>query len=73
MRCSGFHDGGGRQRYFRVGHKPWLRVPVHGVLEDRGLLVEHWPWMAEARVIGADYSPGLTAVRMGRPRRWRQG
>lgn len=63
-------ERGGRRRYFRVWHEPWLRVRVDAVLEDRGLLVEQWPWMAGAKVIGADYSPGLRSVRMGWPRHW---
>ena len=42
---------------------------VEAELVDCGLLVENWPWMGGGCVVGANYSPGLDGVWMGRPRR----
>ncbi len=58
----------GRRRLFRVWHPPWPQVEVLAELEDRRMLAENWPWMSGACVVGANYSPGLDGVWMGRPR-----
>lgn len=34
---------------------------------ERSLLVENWPWMRDAQVVGANDSPGVEGVWMGRP------
>ena len=38
------------------------------MLEDSRMLAENWSWMSGGCVVGANYSPGLDGVWMGRPR-----
>jgi uncharacterized protein YqjF (DUF2071 family) len=68
-RYTAFNCVRNRRRFFRVWHRPWPQCPVEAVLRDCSLLVTHWPWMRDARVIGANYSPGVNRVWMGRPHR----
>lgn len=68
-RYTAFTECGGTRRFFRVWHEPWPQVEVSAELLDRALLEVQWPWMREARVVGANFSPGLTGVWMGRPHR----
>ena len=68
-RYSAFTHCRGVSRYFRVWHEPWQQVPAEVRLQDDGLLRRHWPWMADAQLIGANYSTGLCDVWMGRPKR----
>jgi hypothetical protein len=44
-----------------------LQREVPFQLDDRSLLTKDWPWFAEARLVGAIYSPGFDTVWMGRP------
>ena len=37
-RYSAFNAAGGRRRFFRVWHSPWLQAPVAVVIEDLALL-----------------------------------
>jgi uncharacterized protein YqjF (DUF2071 family) len=68
-RYTAFTHRRGRRRYFRVWHRPWSQVSADVRLEDKGLLRQNWPWLAEAQFIGANYSVGLPDVWMGCPRR----
>lgn len=68
-RYSAFNAAGGRRRFFRVWHPPWPQRRVDVALEDVSLLRQSWPWFADARLAGANFSPGLREVWMGRPRR----
>jgi uncharacterized protein len=54
---------------FHIWHPPWPQVPVEISLWDTSLLTQTWPWFADARLIGANYSPGVRNVWMGRPQR----
>lgn len=56
-----------KRRFFRVWHEPWPQVPVDVELPDRSLLVANWPFFKNAKVIGANYSPGARDVWMGWP------
>ena len=58
--------------FFRIWHPPWPQVPVEISLRDVSLLEERWSWFHYARLIGANYSPGVKRVWMGRPQRLRQ-
>ncbi len=55
------------KRFFRIWHPPWPQVPVRVSSLETSLLRSVWPWFAEARFVGAHYSPGVRDVWMGRP------
>jgi uncharacterized protein YqjF (DUF2071 family) len=61
------------RRLFRVWHTPWTHVPVAVKILDDSLLRDRWPWFASARLVGANFSPGLRNVWMGRPHRLPEG
>ena len=56
-----------RPRFFRIWHPPWPQVPACILSLDTSLLAETWSWFVEARLVGANYSPGVQQVWMGRP------
>src|ERR1043165_976990 len=56
-----------RRRFFRIWHPPWPQQPVKVQLLDASLLTTNWSWFADARCVGANFSPGLSEVWMGRP------
>jgi uncharacterized protein YqjF (DUF2071 family) len=66
-RYTAFNAARGRRRFFRVWHKPWPQVPAEAALDDWSLLTESWPFFRDARLAGANYSPGVRGVWMGRP------
>jgi uncharacterized protein YqjF (DUF2071 family) len=68
-RYTAFNAVAGRRKFFRVWHPPWPQVPVAVAIEDLSLLEENWPWFKTARLSGANYSPGIREVWMGRPHR----
>jgi uncharacterized protein YqjF (DUF2071 family) len=55
------------RRYFRIWHPPWPQVRVEIEVPEMSLLTNVWPWFADATMIGANYSPGVNDVWMGRP------
>ena len=57
--------------FFRIWHPPWPQTPIDLSLVDTSLLVKTWPWFADAKLVGANYSPGIREVSMGRPQRCR--
>jgi uncharacterized protein len=67
-RYIAFTSGGMRKMSFRVWHLPWRqqRTDVH--VHDDGLLKEHCNWYGASRCAGANYSPGVHGVWVGRPR-----
>jgi uncharacterized protein YqjF (DUF2071 family) len=68
-RYTAFNAAQGRHRFFRVWHEPWPQVRAESCLEDGSLLTESWPFFRDAKLIGANYSPGVREVWMGRPHR----
>jgi uncharacterized protein len=52
---------------FRVWHAPWPNTAVKVTVTDDTLLHRHLPWFLRARFVGANYSPGVFDVWMGRP------
>lgn len=68
-RYTAFNSAGGRRRFFRVWHPPWLQRTANVELGDVSLLEENWRWFGEARPAGANFSPGFQKVWMGRPHR----
>jgi uncharacterized protein YqjF (DUF2071 family) len=55
------------RRFFRIWHKPWEQQAIQISVHHRSLLETVWPWFAEAKLAGANYSPGACDVWMGRP------
>jgi uncharacterized protein YqjF (DUF2071 family) len=76
-RYTAFNAATGRKKFFRVWHPPWPQCEAEIELRDISLLTRHWPWFTDAKLIGANYSPGFDEVWMGRPHRvptrWRGG
>lgn len=68
-RYAAFNAMGNRSRFFRVWHPPWPQSRAAVALKDLTLLRENWECFHEARLIGANFSPGLRRVWMGRPHR----
>jgi uncharacterized protein YqjF (DUF2071 family) len=66
-RYTAFTRHGSAHRFFRIWHSPWKLIPVTLRLEDQGLLETAWPWFRQAKLIGANYSPGAGHVWMGWP------
>jgi len=68
-RYTAFNAAGGRKQFFRVWHPPWPQCPAQVEVDGLNFLAQHWPWFGAARLVGANYSPGLDEVWMGRPHR----
>jgi uncharacterized protein YqjF (DUF2071 family) len=66
-RYTAFNSAGGRKKFFRVWHPPWPNCAVEAVIEEDSLLTRNWPWFSRSNLVGANYSPGLADVWMGRP------
>jgi hypothetical protein len=58
-------------RFFRIWHSPWAQQAIRVSVRENNLLTQVWPWFAEARLAGGNYSPGARDVWMGRPHRTR--
>jgi len=57
----------GKARFFRVWHPPWRQVAAQVTIQQQSLLDDNWPLFRSARMIGANFSPGVHSVWMGRP------
>lgn len=68
-RYTAFNAARGRRRFFRVWHESWPQTRADARIEDMSLLTESWPFFRDARLVGANYSPGVRSVWMGRPHR----
>lgn len=66
-RYTAFTSFGSKRRFFRIWHPPWLQSSIDAEVVDDGLLQANFPWFRHARQIGANYSPGVENVWMGRP------
>jgi hypothetical protein len=67
-RYVAFNSANRIRRFFRVWHPPWPQQPAEAVVGEKSLLTKIWPWFKEARMAGANFSPGFDTVWMGRPR-----
>jgi uncharacterized protein YqjF (DUF2071 family) len=56
-----------KSRFFRIWHEPWPQTPIEIQMIDASLLARKWAWFNDARLVGANYSPGAFGVWMGRP------
>lgn len=70
-RYTAFTKFGKLRRFFRVWHQPWLQAPADVSVTEQTLLSQNWPLFRDARIVGANFSPGLTDVWMGWPHRLR--
>jgi hypothetical protein len=52
---------------FRVWHEPWPQTRAEVAVEDATLLPESGGWIDHARLVAANYSPGVNDVWIGRP------
>jgi uncharacterized protein YqjF (DUF2071 family) len=70
-RYAAFTQHGEHRRLFRIWHEPWRAARVEVELGVDSLLRGLFPWWQEARLAGANYSPGCFNIWMGRPRKSR--
>ena len=56
-----------RRKLFHVWHPPWPQCPAQVISVEKSLLEQNWAWFNDARLVGANYSPGVRDVWMGRP------
>lgn len=68
-RYTAFTERKSAKRFFRIWHLPWPQTAIDISLADTSLLTQNWGWFKDARLIGANYSPGARGVWMGRPHR----
>jgi len=66
-RYTAFTSSGSKRRFFRVWHLPWPQVDADVKVSDQSLLERNWVCFREARIISANFSPGVRDVWMGRP------
>lgn len=66
-RYSAFNSACGRKRFFRVWHEPWLQCKAQVEMTDTSLLKSNWEWFRDAELVGANYSPCVRDVWLGRP------
>jgi len=60
-------------KFFRVWHDPWRQIAAEVTVTDASLLELTWPFFRNARFVGANFSPGVRDVWMGRPHRLQPG
>jgi uncharacterized protein YqjF (DUF2071 family) len=68
-RYTAFNRVDGQRKFFRIWHPPWPQRVAEAELSDVALLEQYWPWFGDAQLAGANFSPGLRGVWMGRPHR----
>jgi uncharacterized protein YqjF (DUF2071 family) len=66
-RYTAFTKFGKLRRFFRVWHQPWLQAPADVRVTEQSLLDRNWPLFLDAKIVGANFSPGVTDVWMGWP------
>jgi uncharacterized protein YqjF (DUF2071 family) len=68
-RYIAFTSWRGWKRCFRVQHEPWPQCAVEAEVIEDSLLTLTGDWARHARFVGANYSPGISDVRMSLPAR----
>ena len=66
-RYTAFTEWRDRARLFRIWHQPWAQTKLHVTVLDDSALPGSGSWYQAARLIGANYSPGVSTVWIGRP------
>jgi uncharacterized protein len=72
-RYTAFNWRGSARRFFRVWHPPWPQISARVSIIEDVLLKKAFPWFEKARFAGANYSPGLRDVWMGRAHSCKSG
>ncbi len=67
-RYTAFTSRGRHRRLFRIWHEPWPQTSIDIELSDTTALSSSGRWPIAARLVGANYSPGVREVSIGRPR-----
>jgi len=70
-RYTAFTKLHGSALFFRVWHTPWMQTAARIRITDQSLLNEHWPFLKEAQLTGANFCASLRDVWMGWPHRLR--
>jgi uncharacterized protein YqjF (DUF2071 family) len=70
-RYTAFTCRAGQGRFFRVWHPPWRQTAVPVKIAEQSLLEKNWPLFHSATINGANFSPAVKDVWMGRPHRVR--
>lgn len=65
-RYSAFTEWHGMKRRFRIWHLPWPQCSARVRITENTLLPLTGAWAKSARFVGANYSPGVNEVWMGR-------
>jgi uncharacterized protein len=60
-------NGSTPRRVFRVWHSPWPQVCAQVEIEDDSLLRRIVPWWTDAKLVSANFSPGVRDVWMSAP------
>ena len=68
-RYTAFTGHRDKHRLFRIWHEPWLQQEIAVKVETSALLNDALPWFKNAKLAGANYSPGAFNIWMGRPHR----
>ena len=68
-RYAAFTQRKGVRRRFRIRHQPWPQVCAKVGVTDDSLLRATFPWWLQTRQVGANFSPGVREVWIGRPER----
>lgn len=66
-RYTAFNCVGRRKRFFRVWHEPWSQCTCEVRITSESLLRSNWSWLATAHQVGANLSPDVHGVWLGRP------
>ena len=61
-RYTAFTSMNGNARFFRVWHEPWIQARAEVTIHENSLITTAWPLLSEARLAGANYSPGAFGV-----------
>ncbi len=66
-RYVAFTRWGGLKRMFKIHHAPWQYCPIEIENWDDRLIKKRIPWLEDARLVSAYYSPGAFDVGIGWP------
>ena len=66
-RYVAFTEWRGIRRKFQVAHEPWPQARLEVTVTDESLLRNRFTWWPETRLVSANFSPGASAVTIGRP------